>query len=136
MTSEIVTTLINQHQVFLGEWMPRVEQLASSSSIQVIELVNTLKSELQQHITKEEQILFPLISEGKAKWAGSTVSTLQTEHRDHTQLFNEIESLISGDISQQPLLDILNQFNQVLSAHVELEEQILFPRALSGERIG
>lgn len=136
MASELISKLVTQHQSFAEQWLPQLEQLAGNASDEVVALVKTFKEEILQHIHKEEQILFPLIAEGKAKWAGSTVSSLQTEHRDHTQCFDEIFKLVSNADGQQQLRDCLVQFNNVLQAHTELEEQILFPRALSGERIG
>ena len=75
----------------LQEELPRLESMAQrvlevhgdkdpETLAELVEVFARLKAELDQHMVKEEQILFPMIKEGQGAMAGGPVSVMKQEH--------------------------------------------------------
>ncbi|TPN51494.1 iron-sulfur cluster repair di-iron protein [Mesorhizobium sp. B1-1-7] len=99
-----------------------------------------LQSELEQHMAKEEAILFPAMRQwGKGKF-DIPISELRHEHDDQGTLVRLLESL-TGDFatpdgacrSWQALYVGTAQFAEDLMEHIHLENNILFPRFAATE---
>ena len=100
--------------------------------------VATLRAELESHMTKEEQILFPWIRSGRGASAGGPIQVMLREHEEAGALLGEIRTLTDrfeaprGACSTWRALWLgLESLDADLRRHIHLENNILFPRALA-----
>lgn len=98
-----------------------------------------LKGELEEHMAKEEQILFPMIKQGSGAMAGAPISVMEHEHdsaagalRRLRELTNNYEVPADACNTWRALWDGLAGLEESLKEHIHLENNILFPRALRG----
>jgi len=120
---------------------------------QVEVLVERLRTEMLAHIQKEEQILFPLISQvaqglpmGHLSWGegfGSlayAVSMMMRQHETTDRIIGELRQLTQGFeapawacVTHSALLARLRTFEADRKQHLYLENDILFPRTIQLE---
>ncbi len=89
------------------------------------------------HMEKEEQILFPLISSGMGNQTAGPVQVMEDEHREHALNLQRTREL-TGDFSPpaeactswRALYLRLHELEAELMEHIHLENNVLFPRAL------
>lgn len=98
-----------------------------------------LKDELEQHMQKEEQILFPMIRQGEGVMTGGPISVMEQEHASAGAALERLNELTGGyQIPEQActtwraLWHGLAALEESLHQHIHLENNILFPRALGG----
>ena len=109
-----------------------------------------LSAELEPHMMKEEQVLFPYIfqMENAVRYdlpvetppfgtVANPVRMMMMEHDNAGQLLKEMRQLTSdytvppdACISYQTLYQALDAFEKDLHQHIHLENNILFPRAV------
>jgi regulator of cell morphogenesis and NO signaling len=96
-----------------------------------------MSEELEQHMQKEEQVLFPLIREGRGRMAAMPVQVMELEHRDHGQnlvrlreLAHDFEPPEEACGTWRALYLGLAELESDLMQHIHLENNALFPRAL------
>jgi len=96
----------------------------------------SLRVELEGHMAKEEQILFPMIRAGRGSDAGAPISVMEHEHASAGAALERIRELT--DDFQTPegacttwtaLWAGLAELEKELHIHIHLENHILFPRA-------
>jgi regulator of cell morphogenesis and NO signaling len=96
-----------------------------------------LKAELDAHMMKEEQILFPMIRQGQGASAAGPISVMEHEHDSAGTALRRLREL--SDDFQPPkeacntwraMLHGLEELERELHQHIHLENNILFPRAL------
>lgn len=111
-----------------------------------------LSVELQQHMLKEEQVLFPYVCELAQTSAGgrhvpspfgsveNPIRMMQREHRDAADEMEAIRALTGGYVppddgctTYRVCLAELDRFERDLHLHVHLENNVLFPRAIDLE---
>ena len=117
--------------------------------LKVFELFAAVKEEMEQHMQKEEQVLFPRIQETE-KWVNegkemlinhtylqAPVHLMEQEHEHAGALMAEINTLTDNyhppaDACTTYKLSFaaLQAFEMDLHQHVHLENNILFPKAL------
>ena len=92
------------------------------------------------HLAKEERVLFPMILEGYGARTGGPVRVMEIEHDDHCASLARIHELAHGlrapdgaSASWNTLYRRLAEFEMELFAHIHLENDVLFPRALREE---
>lgn len=116
----------------------RVEMVHSDKPDCPLGLADHLKymaHELEAHMQKEEQILFPMLSKGMHQMAGGPVSVMRQDHHDHLDAIHQLE-IISHQMQApekacntwRALYLGLRQFRDDLLQHIELENDILFAR--------
>jgi regulator of cell morphogenesis and NO signaling len=95
-----------------------------------------LKEELENHMQKEENILFPMLSQEFAPMASGPISVMKEEHLDHMQGIDEIYRLTddvtlhAGACNTWTALYLgLQEFITDLNMHIHIENDILFTRA-------
>ena len=100
-------------------------------------LIAELATDLEQHMQKEEQILFPMIVSGQGRGAAAPIQVMETEHADAGAALVAIRELATdfqppNDAcgTWQALYLGLSEFERDLMQHVHLENYVLFPRAL------
>ncbi|WGE75171.1 hemerythrin domain-containing protein [Actinobacillus equuli] len=104
-------------------------------------IIRKIYADLVNHMMKEEQILFPLIKAGRGKMAAAPISVMEAEHDEAgndveamQKLTNNFTPPEGACTSWRNLYQGLQEFAADLDAHVDLENHILFPRALAGDR--
>lgn len=97
-----------------------------------------LRDELETHMNKEEQILFPAILSGAGAHLAEPIRVMNEDHADATALLHRIEHLTNGLRlpigacgSWTALYTGLRKLCDDVVAHIALEETVLFPRALA-----
>ncbi len=158
--SQIIQHILDQHHVFLRLELPRIQILLhravnreASPTVDVARAVLdafvSLKAEIEMHLLKEEQILFPLVREiEKAaepfqSHCGSVrnpISVMIMEHdnaKDALQQIRKVTQNYRKDPTNSPLVRALSaalaQLERDLLAHIREEDDILFPRAIALE---
>lgn len=159
LTAHIVT----KHHTFVRRETPRIESLLRKvisrhgdthpEVVQIEELFLAMSQELNTHMAKEEQILFPYVDRMEtALLAGeplpktcfesitSPIANMMADHEDAGALLASIRELSDGFTapagacpSYRGLYHSLAEFESDLHRHVHLENNILFPRAAQME---
>lgn len=93
--------------------------------------------ELDAHMQKEEQILFPMIGRGMGGMAGGPISVMQHEHDEHGERLRNLERLAHNFELPQGACNTWRATYTGVRAliddvmeHIHLENNVLFPRAL------
>lgn len=105
--------------------------------------LSAVQQELESHMLKEEQILFPLLKRGAGPMVGGPISVMQMEHDQHGVSLRRIDEL-TGDIAVpsgacntwRALYTGLQQLHDELMEHIHLENNILFENALADQPTG
>jgi regulator of cell morphogenesis and NO signaling len=97
-----------------------------------------LKTELQEHMMKEEQILFPMIRQGRGAMASGPVAVMTHEHdaagtalKRLRELTNDYQAPEGACTTWRALWHGLDVLETAMHEHIHLENNILFPRALA-----
>lgn len=119
----------------LSERVERVHGGHTSCPAGLSAHLGKMAEELETHMTKEEQILFPMITRGMIAMAGGPVSVMRHEHDEHVTALEKLERLTNGlslpeDAckSWQRLYHGLSVFRDDLKAHIQFENEQLFSR--------
>ena len=98
-----------------------------------------LRQELEQHMDKEETILFPMIQQGRGAMAGAPMSVMVHEHESAGQALARLRELTDDYVvpegacnTWQALWHGLAALEESTHQHIHLENNILFPRAAQG----
>jgi len=97
--------------------------------------LSSMAQELESHMRKEENVLFPMIAGGNGAMAGGPISVMRMEHDDHGVALRAIEQLTNGIVppggactTWRALYTGLRTFREDLMAHIHTENNILFER--------
>lgn len=158
-TGELAAHIESKHHTYLHEEMPRLEALALKVAsvhgerhpelAEVRDTYRTLKADLDPHLQKEEQTLFPMIRElddadgpvdfhcGSLK---NPISVMLTEHDTAGELLARLRELTSGYqtpadgcASYQALYDGLEELERDTHLHIHKENNVLFPQVVELE---
>ncbi len=146
---ELVDHILVTYHQSLAEELPRIEAMARKVARvhghrhpeMFAELVDTflgLKAELDQHMMKEEQILFPMIKNGQGRMTAGPVGVMEAEHESAGAALARLRQLTHGyQVPEEAcntwraLWHALAALEDSLHMHIHLENNILFPRALA-----
>lgn len=162
---ELIDHIINTHHVFLKEELPRLKNLREKvyqahhqKHGQMLENLGRsfqkLRTDIEMHLAKEEQILFPAIEqiENHVRQRGpkpeihcgsitNPINQMVYEHEVAGVLLSEMQKTTSGynppsDACEsfKALYDGLRELEDNLHEHIHLENNILFPKAVKLER--
>ncbi|MEC5398969.1 iron-sulfur cluster repair protein YtfE [Uliginosibacterium sp. H1] len=92
--------------------------------------------EMESHMQKEEQVLFPMLLRGLRPMAGGPIAVMRHEHDEHGVALQRLADL-TDDITLprgacntwRALYVGLRAFRQDLMEHIHLENNVLFERA-------
>lgn len=157
--TEAVDHLLETHHKYLKEALPRLAALLDKvvnahverhpELTTVRELFGELRADLEPHLMKEEQVLFPMIKQVES--SGGTAElhcgTLQNpirvmlaEHEQALTLFEKIRAVTGnfkmpedGYESYRRLLTGLDELEMDTRLHIQKENEILFPQVLAFE---
>ena len=161
--SRLIQHIVRVHHNCVRQELPRLAEMASKLSAKrgdrepqltkIAELIERLRGEMHAHIQKEEQVLFPFISQmdqesivayppAHACFRSVThpIFMMEQEHEsaDHIvaeiiRLTNHFEPPLWACATHIALFSGLRAFEAGLRQHVHLENDILFPRAIQLE---
>ncbi|NUU68088.1 iron-sulfur cluster repair protein YtfE [Enterobacteriaceae bacterium BIT-l23] len=100
-----------------------------------------LHEELSSHMMKEEQILFPMIKQGMGTQCAGPINVMESEHDEAGELLEVIKHT-TNNVTPPPeacttwraLYNGINETIDDLMNHISLENNVLFPRALAGDK--
>ena len=101
-----------------------------------------IQQALESHMTKEEQILFPMLLRGEHSLSRGPISVMRFEHGQHDQALDQLFAL-TNDITVpahacntwQTLYRGLDTFCQDLTQHIQLENEVLFMGPAAGKAL-
>lgn len=155
--SELIDHVIVTHHAYLNEELPLLGQFVTKilrvhgaehpelSSLHT--LFNKLRSELEQHLIAEEEVVFPLIKQYEQSGAQellqqvrSAIDELEDEHEKAGQLLKEIRAVtndftLPAEACRTYTLTFqkLEELESDIFQHVHLENNIMFARLLAAE---
>jgi regulator of cell morphogenesis and NO signaling len=98
-------------------------------------LLGTMAQELEAHMQKEEQVLFPLMRRGGNKAIGAPIAAMLAEHDDHGEHLGQLERLTDdftipeGACTTWRVLYLgARKLADELMEHIHTENNVLFPR--------
>ncbi len=148
--SDLVAHILTTYHEPLREALPRLESMARKvlevhqdkdpeGLAELLSICLNLRDELEQHMAKEEQILFPMILQGQGAMAECPISVMRMEHDSAGAALAKLRVLThdyrvpEGACSTwRALWRDLEELETSLHEHIHLENNILFPRALAG----
>lgn len=161
--SRLIQHIVRVHHNCVRQELPRLAEMASKLSAKrgdrepqltkIAELIESLRGEMYAHIQKEEQVLFPFISQmdqdsivayppAHACFRSVThpIFMMEQEHESADHIVTEIIRLTNhfeppswACATHIALFSGLREFEEGLRQHVHLENDILFPRAIQLE---
>lgn len=122
---------------FLSQKVERVHHDHENCPHGLSQLLVEFEKEMLFHMMKEENVLFPLINEGRGHMALMPVKVMMIDHDSHGKQLEEIHRLTSdfhppadACTSWKSLYRGLEELEAELMEHIHLENNVLFPRAL------
>jgi len=123
----------------LAEKVERVHADKPEAPVGLAAHLVAMRRALEDHMRKEEEVLFPAILRGAGASLAMPIRVMETEHDEHGQGLRRLREL-AGDFvapvvactSWKALLLRCEQLEADLMAHVQIENHVLFPRVLSG----
>jgi len=153
--TELIGHIVATHHDYLRGELPRLHAMAqrvaqvhgghTSSLVEVFEVFTGLFHEMDSHMRKEEEILFPMIAalekgEPAPIPLDAPIGRMIEEHQDAGDALARLR-VLTGDY--QPPADACNTYRALFSGleglegdmhrHVHLENHILFPKAVALE---
>jgi regulator of cell morphogenesis and NO signaling len=159
----LIQHIVRVHHHCVRQGLPRLTELASKVSAKrgnrapeltkIAELIEKLRGELYAHIQKEEQVLFPFVSQMDQesivayppahacfRSVSNPIVVMEQEHESANHLMMELK-LLTNHFEPPPwacathiaLFSGLREFESDLRQHVHLENDVLFPRAIQLE---
>lgn len=139
--------LVTYHQPLKIE-LPRLVELAEKVEkahedkpdvpVDLARHLRNIREDVNSHLAKEEQILFPIIKAGSGSDANMPIKVMIQEHEDHgnnlrrtREITKNFELPEYACNSWRELYRALDQLEKDLMDHIHLENNILFPRALA-----
>ncbi len=99
------------------------------------ELLRDTAAELEQHMQKEEQVLFPMLERGGNPMLIHPITQMRSEHDEHGERLRRIEALSNHGVppadacaSWRALSAGVRKLGDDLMMHIHLENNLLFPQ--------
>jgi len=144
----LIAHLLTRYHARHREQLPELIRLArrvehvhgarSSCPNGLADLLTDLQQELEGHMLKEEQVLFPMLQQGFGPQAAPPIQVMRFEHDQHGQT---LEKLLALTDNITPPVDACNtwralyrgllEFRDDLTQHIHLENNVLFVNALN-----
>jgi len=144
----VIDHILTAYHAPLREELPRLEGLvkkvhqvhrdkAPEMLAGVLDTYLNLRMELDLHMGKEEEILFPMIRAGKGAMAEGPISVMEQEHDSAGGALVRLRELTNGyEVPEEAcnswraLWHGLAALETSLHEHIHLENNVLFPRVL------
>ena len=119
----------------LARRVEAVHRAVASAPIGLADRLERVAAELESHMQKEEQILFPLMRQGGNPAIGGPIRRMTAEHDDHGAHLHAIEALTNdftppdeACTTWRALYTATHKFVDDLVEHIHIENNQLFPR--------
>jgi len=150
---EIIDHILTRYHAPLREELPRLRDMAvrveerhadkEACPKRLAALLDTMIGEVESHLGKEEQILFPMIKAGRGGMAQGPIRVMEQEHDEHGANLGRIRKLTrdfqppeEACPTWKALYLGLEQLEFDLMKHIHLENAVLFPKVLMGAEAG
>jgi len=153
---DLIEHILEAHHQYLRQELPRlgamlqkVERVHGDRNERLAAMLSVFEAftlELNQHMMKEEEILFPAIARMDATGAevaacfgsvANPIARMEAEHDDAGNALEQLRTLSDGYTppdwacnTYRALLDGLHDLERNMHAHVHKENNILFPKAI------
>jgi len=151
---ELIEYIKNTHHVYVKKTLPELGELTlkimgvhganHAVLFMVHELFSKLKAELERHLIKEEEILFPLFKEYESEPSAELLarinkvkSELQNEHDGAGNILKELRAItedykvpLDGCNTYFLTFDRIKELESDLFQHIHLENNILFKQII------
>lgn len=143
--ADLIDHILKRYHALHRQQLPELIRLASrveavhaghpECPLGLASYLEKMQADLEQHMCKEENILFPMLAGGAGHMAAGPVFVMRSEHEDHGEHLATLERLTHG--IQHPkgacntwraLYLGLQTFKEDLMEHIHLENNILFDR--------
>lgn len=121
--------------VALARKVERVHHDVPEAPLGLADVLERLTDKLNTHMRKEEFVLFPAMRQGVNEGLVQPISMLRHDHEEHVGTIRLLEELARGFAvpdgacgSWQRLYAGLKKLCEDISAHIRVENEILFPR--------
>jgi regulator of cell morphogenesis and NO signaling len=138
LVSHIVEVYHNGHRTQLPELVQlsrKVERVHAGHPACPSGLADALEQlyqELESHMLKEEQVLFPMLANGMGAQARGPIGVMRFEHDEQAGALKALEHITAAGLPQDAcgswrnLYAALNAFRTDLEQHIRLENEVLF----------
>lgn len=141
LIDHILTRYHDTHRTELDWLIPLAQKVETvhgdhdEAPLGLTEALVALRDELESHMTREEQVLFPMMRQGGHPMLQHPIGAMRHEHETAADLLRGIEHVTRGLTlpvgacrSWTALYTGLEKFTGDLVAHMHLENTVLFPR--------
>ncbi len=157
--TQLADYIVSKHHAYVRAEMPQIfaylQRVATKHGDRhpemrkVFELFSTIKDEMEEHMDKEELVLFPRIEAAEeglleksapnmnVAYVQNPIHVMEAEHEKAGELLSEIRELTSNYTPPNDActtyrlsFSALKAFESDLHQHVHLENNILFPKAI------
>lgn len=151
-TSDLIDHIVSTHHAYLYEELPAISELTAkilrahgsrhAELSKVHRMFNSLKMELEEHLIKEEEVLFPMLKKCEKAPSDELVAeirrTIQETEDEHTgagdilkelrNITNNYEVPEDGCRTYKITFERIQELESDLFQHIHLENNILFER--------
>jgi len=157
--NELIDHILSAHHAYLRRELPRLSEMAAKVArvhgqrfpwvLECQQVLGDLRTELESHMMKEEQMLFPMIRQLEATDAAPSfhcgslqnpITVMEHEHDSAGNALSRLRKLTNGFTPPEDAcntfrawLDGLLEMETDLHEHIHEENNILFPRAQARE---
>lgn len=140
--AELVTHIVNRyHHAHRQQLPPLIALCRKVESVHaqhpacpagLADALEQLYQELESHMLKEEQVLFPMLANGMAAQARGPVSVMRLEHHEQETALRALDQITAAGLpadacgSWRNLYAGLDRFRTDLEQHIRLENDVLF----------
>lgn len=159
---QLIDHIVSTHHAYVRSAMPTIQRYLAKlvevhgarhpELVRVAACFETVSRELEQHLLKEEHVLFPYIRELAATSVGfrhvpspfgtvqNPIRMMEREHREAADELRIIRELTKGYVAPDDgcttytaCMAELDRFERDLHRHVHLENNVVFPKAVALE---
>lgn len=148
--AELIEHILERYHARHREQLPelirlarRVEQVHGARPdcpVGLADHLEAMQQELESHMMKEEQILFPMLARGMRPQAEGPISVMRFEHEQHGEALEGLSALTDGIVPPSGACNTwralylgLATLRDDLVAHIHLENNILFDESAAAE---
>lgn len=119
----------------LARKVERVHGDRDGAPVGLAYLLAAMRTEMEEHMAKEEQMLFPMMRGGGHPMSVHPIAVMRAEHEGHGEQLRALEHLMRGFAvpddacgSWRALIIGVEKVADDLVTHMHLENDVLFPR--------
>jgi len=144
-TDEIIDHIVTRYHAVHRSELPELTRLAQrvedvhanhpACPKGLAALVATIQAEMESHMQKEEQVLFPMMQRGGHPMIGHPIAMMRHEHDEHAanlaamaEITNNLTLPAEACRTWRDLYAGLGKLAADLETHIHIENDILFPR--------